>query len=124
MYTIPHCAPLAWFAQRFIVPKPGTGPSEEKLASGFLNVLAEGKGDKGTVVNCSTTFKGDPGYRETARMLGETGLCFVFNNEELKLGGGMHTTASGLGKVLLKRLTDTGTTFDWYNPREDKIKGE
>jgi len=70
------------------------------------------------------TFKGDPGYRETARMLGEAGLCFVFNNDELKLGGGMHTTASGLGKVLLKRLVDSGTTFDFYNPRDDRIKSD
>jgi short subunit dehydrogenase-like uncharacterized protein len=120
--TIPFCPPLSWVARKFVLPKQGEGPSEEVQKTGFLEIVGEGKGDKGSVVNCVSTFKGDPGYSQTARMLGETGLCFVFNNEELRLGGGMHTTASGLGKVLLKRLTDTGTTFNFYNPKAPKVK--
>ena len=68
------------------------------------------------------TFDKDPGYWETARMLGESGLCFVFDNDKLKVGGGMHTTASGLGQVLLDRLVATGTGFRFYNPRDEKVK--
>jgi len=123
LFTSAACPPLAWFFRRFIIPQPGQGPDQDMLDNGYLRVLVEGRGDKGSVVNGVTTFKGDPGYRETARMLGESGLCFVFNNEELKLGGGMWTTASGLGNVLMKRLKDTGTTFDWYNPN-DKVKAD
>ena len=40
------------------------------------------------------TFPDDPGYRDTARMLVESGLCFVLNQNEIKVGGGFWTTAS------------------------------
>ena len=112
---------IGWFFRSYVLPKPGEGASDEFLQKGFLNVFGEAVGEKGDKVNCVMTFDKDPGYLETARMIGESGLCFVFDNDKLKLGGGMHTTAI-LGDVLLDRLTATGTTFHFYNPRDDKVK--
>ena len=63
-------------------------------------------------------FYTEPAYVDTARMLAESGLCFVFNNDEIEVGGGFWTPASGLNKILLKRITKTGTDFRFYDPRE------
>jgi len=40
------------------------------------------------------TFPDDPGYRDTARLLVESAMCFVFNEKEIKVGGGCWTTAT------------------------------
>jgi len=56
-------------------------------------------------------FYTDAGYRDTARMLVESGLCFIFNKEEIKVGGGVWTPATCQGNAIVKRLTDTGCDF-------------
>jgi short subunit dehydrogenase-like uncharacterized protein len=117
-----ECSLIGWFFRNYVLPKPGQGPNEHELQTGFLNVYGEATGENGAKVNSVMTFNKDPGYWETARMLGESGLCFVFDNDKLKVGGGMHTTASGLGQVLLDRLVATGTGFRFYDPRDEKVK--
>merc|ERR1712194_518478 len=113
---------IGWVFRNYVLPKQGEGASDEFLQSGFLNVYGQAVGNNGAKVNSVMSFDKDPGYLETARMLGESGLCFVFDNEKLSLGGGMHTTASGLGKVLLDRLVATGTQFRFYDPEVTKVK--
>ena len=56
-------------------------------------------------------FNVDAGYRDTARMLVESGLTLAKNSKEIKTGGGVFTPGFALGEVLLKRLTTTGTEF-------------
>eukprot|EP00941_MAST-03F_sp_MAST-3F-sp1_P001958 g1958.t1 len=58
--------------------------------------------------------KPDAGYRETARMLVESGLCLAIDDEFKKIKsdkGGIFTPASCLGDVLLDRLMNSGTKF-------------
>ena len=61
-------------------------------------------------------FPTDPGYRDTARMLVESGLCFAIADQEqqIKVGGGLYTPAACQGDVLLNRLVSTGCTFVVY----------
>jgi len=106
-----------FYALGFIA-KPSEGASEEELAKGYLNLFAEGTGEKGTKVNCVLTFPVDPGYKDTARMLIECGACFALNNERCQKTGGFWTPASAFGDVCLERLCNTGSTFKFYNPRE------
>merc|ERR1711935_1227200 len=113
---------IGWVFRNYVLPKQGEGASDKFLQSGFLNLYGQAVGNNGAKVNSVMSFDKDPGYLETARMLGESGLCFVFDNEKLSLGGGMHTTASGLGKVLLDRLVATGTQFRFYDPEVTKVK--
>ena len=101
-----------------VLPKPGEGQTEEQLWKGYLNVLAEGTGEKGTKANCVLTFPVDPGYMDTARMLIECGICFVLNNDQCQKNGGFWTPASCFGDACLDRLVKTGSTFKFYNPRE------
>jgi short subunit dehydrogenase-like uncharacterized protein len=52
---------------------------------------------------------GDPGYRETSRMLAEAGLCLAF--DELPQTAGQVTTAVAMGPALRERLNRGGMTF-------------
>ena len=53
---------------------------------------------------------GDPGYDETARMLGESALCLAF--DELPATAGQVTTAQAMGERLIGRLRAAGMGFE------------
>ena len=61
---------------RFVLPKPGEGPSKEARDRGHftLRFVAEGTTGTATPLRARATVKGtsDPGYGETAKMLGES----------------------------------------------------
>jgi short subunit dehydrogenase-like uncharacterized protein len=52
---------------------------------------------------------GDPGYRETSRMLAEATLCLAF--DELPSTAGQVTTAQAMGPALRVRLERSGIGF-------------
>ena len=53
----------------------------------------------------------DPGYGETAKMLGESACCLALEGAELETEGGILTPASSMGARLIERLRDAGMTF-------------
>jgi len=99
--------PTRWFLRKFTLPQVGKGPSKEEMDKGFLKVTGYGEGDKGGKVKSVLYFPTDPAYRDTARMLVETGLTLAFNSAQLEIGGGVYTPGC-LGNPLLQRLIDTG----------------
>jgi len=101
------CWPLQWVLKKFVLPKPGSGPSKEILDKGYLKITGIGKGSKGSSVKSTLYFPTDPGYRDTARMLIETGLLLALESDKLTIGGGVWTPAC-LGERLLDRLVATG----------------
>lgn len=118
--TLVMLPPAQWFLRKFILPKPGEGPSEQDQKDYFLRVIGYGEGTKGSTVKSTLYFPNDPGYVDTARMLVESGLCLALEDSTQKIPGGYHTTASGCGKVLMKRLVETGCTFDIGFEGEEK----
>ena len=52
---------------------------------------------------------GDPGYDETAKMLGECALCLAL--DDLPETAGQTTTAAAMGPALRERLVKAGMTF-------------
>jgi len=86
---------------------PGTGPSVERMDRSTFSVrfVAEGGGRR--VV--TEVAGGDPGYRETSRMLAESALCLAF--DDLPQLAGQLTTAQAMGTVLRERLERAGITF-------------
>ena len=54
---------------------------------------------------------GDPGYDETAKMVGETALCFVLQRDMFKETCGVSTTAATCGELLIARLQAAGIGF-------------
>ena len=65
--TVLMCPPLSYLMQKYVLPKPGEGPSEKEMDRGFLRVTGHGTGSQGGKVRASLYFPTDPGYRDTAR---------------------------------------------------------
>lgn len=103
--------PFEWLLRKFVLPKPGEGPSKEDMDRGFLRVSAIGRGQSGKEVHGYIYFPTDPGYRDTARMLVESGLVLALQGDQVKVGGGLYTPAACQGRLLLDRLVDTGCSF-------------
>ncbi len=86
---------------------PGDGPSAERRARSWFAIRFIGTaGDERVVTEVSG---GDPGYDETAKMLGESALCLAFDDNPPT--SGQVTTAVAMGDALLVRLVDAGIQF-------------
>ena len=85
----------------------GEGPSERQMDAAWfsLRVVGEGGGQR-TV--CEVT-GGDPGYRETSRMLADATLCLAL--DDLPATAGQVTTAQAMGPALRTRLQASGIRF-------------
>lgn len=104
--------PTRFFMRKFVLPKPGEGPSEEFMATGYLKVTTVARGHRGTVAKSLMTFSVDPGYKDTARMVVESALALAIDKDKLAhVQGGVYTPAACQGRVLLDRLCKTGTNF-------------
>jgi len=113
------CKPLGYLAKKFLLPKQGSIVELAKPEDCFLNVWAVGTGTSGKKLYNEFHLYADPGYVETSRMLAESGLCFVFNDDKIKVGGGFWTPGSALNETLLERLQKSGKTdFCFYDPKE------
>ena len=103
--------PLLWILRKIVFPKPGEGPSNKKRADGFFKLKILGL--KNNIQKISITIIGDsdPGYSATAKMLTESSLSILLNNEKIPDNYGILTPASGIGLVIIDRLKDKGITF-------------
>ncbi|HEX2133964.1 MAG TPA: hypothetical protein VHH15_20660, partial [Actinophytocola sp.] len=96
-------------ARRFLLSRmrAGDGPSEQRRAKAWFRArfVAEGGGRR----VLTEVSGGDPGYGETAKMLGESALCLAFDN--LPATSGQVTTATAMGDALTGRLRRAGIVF-------------
>lgn len=105
--------PTRNLVEKFLVPKPGQGPSEKLQQEGFYDIRFHGSTDAGEVIEVRSTADTDPGYRCTAKMLAESGISLAKDFDGSKKPGGFWTTASMFGDKLIKRLEDhAGMTFE------------
>ncbi|MEV6271603.1 saccharopine dehydrogenase NADP-binding domain-containing protein [Kribbella sp. NPDC051936] len=87
--------------------QPGDGPSAEQRARSWFNVRFVGRGGGKQVI--AEVAGRDPGYDETAKMLGESALCLAL--DDLPETAGQTTTAAAMGPALRERLVRAGLTF-------------
>lgn len=107
--------PIRWLLRKFVLPKPGEGPSEESMKKGFLNITGVGTSTEGKVVKATMRFSVDPGYLDTARMCVESGLTLALDEAKLhNKTGGVLTPACCQGEAVLNRLLSTGTAFEYH----------
>lgn len=99
-----------------VLPKPGEGPSKAARDAGFFvfRILGLGEGPDGAEVRLLGRIRGekDPGYGETAKMLGESARCLAEDEAKLPPGGGILTPATAMGAALIERLRAAGMTFE------------
>jgi short subunit dehydrogenase-like uncharacterized protein len=86
----------------------GDGPSPQRRARSWFRVTFVGEGGGQRVV--TRVSGGDPGYDETARMLGEATLAMAC--DDLPTTAGQVTTAAAMGDALLTRLQKSGMSFE------------
>ena len=87
--------------------QPGDGPSADRRAKSWFKVRFVGTGGGRRVV--TEVSGGDPGYDETAKMLGESALCLAL--DDLPTTAGQVTTAVAMGNKLRDRLVAAGIGF-------------
>ncbi len=95
-----------------VMPKPGTGPSEHARENGHYTVETYTTTDTGARYRTTMAQRGDPGYKATAVLLGESGLALALDRDGLSDLRGVLTPAAAMGDVLTRRLPAAGVTLD------------
>jgi short subunit dehydrogenase-like uncharacterized protein len=95
-----------------ILPKPGSGPSEHARENGHYTVDTFTTTVTGARYRTTMAQRGDPGYKATAVLLGESGLALALDRDRLSDLRGVLTPASAMGDVLLTRLPAAEVTLE------------
>jgi short subunit dehydrogenase-like uncharacterized protein len=104
--------PVRSLLNKYVLPKPGEGPSVEAQLKGFYDLRFFGKTATGQTIETKVTGDQDPGYGSTAKMLGEAAICLL-EQPRTVVRGGFWTPATALGDTLLSALRDNaGMTFE------------
>lgn len=98
--------PLRWLMERFVVPKPGEGPSTEEQAAGFYEMQFFGKVRGRGQIFCSVTGDRDPGYGSTAKILAQVAYTLAKECPKGSPQGGFWTPAAGLPAAIIPRLAE------------------
>jgi short subunit dehydrogenase-like uncharacterized protein len=95
-----------------VVPKPGTGPSEQVRENGWYRVETYTTTTSGARYVATMSQSGDPGYKATAAMLGECALALALDRDKLPELYGVLTPAAAMGDALLARFPAAGISLD------------
>jgi short subunit dehydrogenase-like uncharacterized protein len=95
-----------------VTPKPGTGPSEKARDNGYYRVETYTRTTSGVRYRAVMAQQGDPGYKATAVLLGESALALAVDRDRLSDLHGVLTPAAAMGDALLTRLPAVGVTLD------------
>jgi short subunit dehydrogenase-like uncharacterized protein len=93
-----------------VLPDPGEGPDEGARERGFFAIDIHTTTSRGERLRCEIRADGDPGYKATAVMLGESALCLAL--DDLPDAAGVLTPASAMGRALADRLIAAGHRYD------------
>ncbi len=97
-------APSRMVLQRFVLPRPGTGPDARKRETGSYELLFIGHTAAGTQLRARVSGDSDPGYGSTSKMLSESALCLLQDVDRSQVAGGVWTPGAALGPALVRRL--------------------
>lgn len=112
-------SPIRWIAEKFILPKPGTGPSKEKQLSGSYDLLFLGTTKEEEKIATRVTGDRDPGYGSTAKMLTQAAISLVRDVDKNSRPGGFWTPATVFDEKLIERLRKhAGMSFEVVNLQE------
>ncbi|HEM7852571.1 saccharopine dehydrogenase family protein [Burkholderia multivorans] len=108
--------PVRSAMERFLLPKPGEGPSLAAQRAGCFDLRFFGHASGGRIVRLKVTGDRDPGYGSTGKMLGQAAICLALDcraGSDRTRGGGFWTPATMFGERLVDRLVrHAGLRFD------------
>jgi short subunit dehydrogenase-like uncharacterized protein len=94
------------------LPKPGTGPSQAVRERGHYKVETYTKTTTGARYVATIAQRGDPGYKATSVLLGESGLALAMDRDRLSELRGVLTPAAAMGDALMARFPAAGVTLE------------
>jgi short subunit dehydrogenase-like uncharacterized protein len=94
-----------------LVPKPGTGPSQAARERGYYEAETYTATTTGARYVATIAQQGDPGYKATSVLLGESGLALALDRDKLSELRGVLTPAAAMGDALLARLPAAGVSL-------------
>jgi short subunit dehydrogenase-like uncharacterized protein len=100
-----YLKPTRSLLERFVLPKPGEGPSPAEQAAGFYDLRLYGRTAAGDLLKVKVTGDRDPGYGSTCKILGELAVCLAQDIAKTDKPGGFWTPASLFGETLIRRLS-------------------
>ena len=95
-----------------IAPKPGTGPSEKAREQGRYKTETYTTTTTGARYMATMAQRGDPGYKATSVLLGESGLALALDRDRLSDLRGVLSPAAAMGDALLARLPAAGVSLE------------
>jgi short subunit dehydrogenase-like uncharacterized protein len=95
-----------------IAPKPGTGPSERAREHGHYTIETYATTTTGARYRATMSQKGDPGYKATSVLLGESGLTLALDRGRLSDLRGVLTPAAAMGDALMARFPAAGVSLE------------
>ena len=95
-----------------VLPDPGEGPSEKTRERGFFKIETHTRTSEGSHLVCRIKAPGDPGYKATAVMLGESALALAHDEAQLPDRAGVVTPATAIGDPLVQRLRAAGHSYE------------
>ncbi|ENX15505.1 hypothetical protein F895_02051 [Acinetobacter sp. CIP 64.2] len=109
--------PISQVMERYLLPKPGEGPTPEQQLTGRFDLRFVGKTDAGQSLKVKVTGDRDPGYGSTGKMLGQAALSLAIDHakdsEKVGRNGGFWTPATMFDDRFIQRLTDhAGLKFE------------
>jgi short subunit dehydrogenase-like uncharacterized protein len=104
--------PVRAVLERFVLPRPGDGPTQHEMDSGHFEMLIVAETESGKRLVGRVAGTSDPGYGETAKMLSEAAMCLAKDRGQLAERFGVLTPATAMGMRLIERLRAAGMTFD------------
>lgn len=93
-----------------VLPDPGEGPSEQARERGLFHIDIHTRTSSGARLVCEIRASGDPGYKATAVMLGESALALA-DGSGLPDAAGVLTPATAMGEALTERLRAAGHSY-------------
>jgi len=95
-----------------IAPVPGSGPSERAREQGHYKFETYTTTTTGARYRATMSQKGDPGYKATSVLLGESGLTLALDRDRLSDLRGVLTPATAMGDALMARFPGAGVLLE------------
>ncbi|MBR8071988.1 saccharopine dehydrogenase NADP-binding domain-containing protein [Burkholderia cenocepacia] len=101
-------APVRGLMERFLLPKPGEGPSVAAQQAGRYDLRFFGRADDGRTLRVKVAGDRDPGYGSTGKMLGQAAISLALDGSrdgvKTGRGGGFWTPATMFDERFIDRL--------------------
>jgi short subunit dehydrogenase-like uncharacterized protein len=95
-----------------VLPKSGAGPSDRTRERGHYTVETYTTTTTGARYRATMSQQGDPGYKATSVLLGESALALAFDRDRLSDLRGVLTPAAAMGDALLARFPAAGVSLE------------